>query len=160
MKYLIRFITRNAAGGVEQNDKIVDAPAITIGRATDQVLHIKDRRARLQQLVFTLRHRAAADSVRVWRECVHDAHIQQREALCRNSKHIAQWLKRPMVHCFHLWRELVALAVADRAKVRLMPGRLKHLARHMRTRMRASSGNAKNSAACSCNASTRSAGTP
>ncbi|MEJ2129617.1 MAG: FHA domain-containing protein, partial [Woeseiaceae bacterium] len=48
MKYLIRFITRNAAGGVEYNDKIVDAPAITIGRATDQVLHIKDRRARLQ----------------------------------------------------------------------------------------------------------------
>lgn len=48
MKYLIRFITRNAAGGVEHNDKTVDAPAITIGRATDQVLHLQDRRARLQ----------------------------------------------------------------------------------------------------------------
>jgi predicted CXXCH cytochrome family protein len=45
---LIRFITKNAAGGVEHNDKIVEAPAITIGRATDQVLHLKDRRARLQ----------------------------------------------------------------------------------------------------------------
>jgi pSer/pThr/pTyr-binding forkhead associated (FHA) protein len=48
VKYLIRFITKNAAGGVEHSDKIVDAPAITIGRATDQVLHLKDKRARLQ----------------------------------------------------------------------------------------------------------------
>ncbi|MBT8445229.1 MAG: FHA domain-containing protein [Gammaproteobacteria bacterium] len=48
MKYLIRFISRNAAGGVEHNDRIVDAPVITIGRATDQVLHLRDRRARLQ----------------------------------------------------------------------------------------------------------------
>lgn len=48
MKYLIRFITRNAAGGVEHSNKVIDAPAITIGRATDQVLHLKDRRARLQ----------------------------------------------------------------------------------------------------------------
>jgi len=48
VKYLIRFISRNAAGGVEHSDKTVDAPAITIGRATDQVLHLRDRRARLQ----------------------------------------------------------------------------------------------------------------
>ncbi len=48
MKYLIRFITRNAAGGVEHNDKLVDAPAITIGRATDQTLHLRDKRVRLQ----------------------------------------------------------------------------------------------------------------
>ena len=48
MKYLIQFITKNAAGGVEQNDKIVDAPIISIGRATDQVLHLQDRRVRLQ----------------------------------------------------------------------------------------------------------------
>jgi len=48
MKFLIRFITQNAAGGVEYADKLVDAAAITIGRATDQVLHIRDRRARLQ----------------------------------------------------------------------------------------------------------------
>ena len=52
MKVLIRFITENAAGGVEQNDKIVDAPAITIGRATDQILHLRDRRARLQHAVI------------------------------------------------------------------------------------------------------------
>lgn len=48
MRVLIRFITSTAAGGVEHNDKIVDAPAITVGRATDQVLHLRDRRARLQ----------------------------------------------------------------------------------------------------------------
>lgn len=48
MNFLIRFITKNAAGGIEQHDKIVEAPLITIGRATDQVLHLKDRRARLQ----------------------------------------------------------------------------------------------------------------
>lgn len=48
MRALIRFITTNAAGGVEHNDKIVEVPAITIGRATDQVLHLRDRRARLE----------------------------------------------------------------------------------------------------------------
>ena len=52
MKYLIRFITRNAAGGVEHSDKVVDAAVITIGRATDQVLHLKDRRARLQHAII------------------------------------------------------------------------------------------------------------
>ena len=48
MTYLIRFVTRNAAGGIEQHDRQVDSPIVTIGRATDQVLHLKDRRARLQ----------------------------------------------------------------------------------------------------------------
>ena len=48
MKYLIRFITRNAAGGVEYNDRVIDAPVITIGRATDQTLHLRDKRVRLQ----------------------------------------------------------------------------------------------------------------
>lgn len=48
MNYLIRFVSKNAAGGVEHHDRTVDLPEITIGRATDQVLHLKDRRARLQ----------------------------------------------------------------------------------------------------------------
>ena len=52
MAYLIRFITKTAAGGVEQHDHPVDAAAITIGRSTDQVLHLKDRRARLQHAVI------------------------------------------------------------------------------------------------------------
>ena len=48
MKFLIRFITTNAAGGLEHSDKHIEEPVITIGRATDQVLHLRDRRARLQ----------------------------------------------------------------------------------------------------------------
>lgn len=48
VKFLIRFMTRNAAGGIEYNDKIVAAAAITIGRATDQTLHLRDKRVRLQ----------------------------------------------------------------------------------------------------------------
>jgi len=48
MNVLIRFITRTTAGSVETHDKIVEAPAVTIGRATDQILHLRDRRARLQ----------------------------------------------------------------------------------------------------------------
>ncbi|MCH9026181.1 MAG: FHA domain-containing protein [Proteobacteria bacterium] len=48
MRYLIRFLSQGAAGSVEHYDKIVDDPTITIGRATDQVLHLKDKRARLQ----------------------------------------------------------------------------------------------------------------
>lgn len=52
MRYLVRFITRNAAGGVEQSDKIVDLPIITIGRATDQVLQLRDKRARLQHALI------------------------------------------------------------------------------------------------------------
>ncbi|MCI0516511.1 MAG: hypothetical protein L0Y45_01625 [Woeseiaceae bacterium] len=48
MKFLIRFISRNAAGGTEQHDRLVDAPIITMGRATDRMLHLRDRRARLE----------------------------------------------------------------------------------------------------------------
>lgn len=48
MKYLIRFISNNAAGSVEYNDRLVDAAEITIGRATDQTLHLRDKRVRLQ----------------------------------------------------------------------------------------------------------------
>ena len=48
MRCLIRFITRNPAGGVEHHDKVIDAPVLTLGRATDQVLHLRDRRVRLQ----------------------------------------------------------------------------------------------------------------
>lgn len=48
MRILIRFISKKPAGGVERNDKILEAPAITIGRATDQILQLRDRRARLE----------------------------------------------------------------------------------------------------------------
>jgi hypothetical protein len=48
VKFLIRFITKNAAGGVEHHDKLIDSATITIGRATDQTLHLRDKRVRLQ----------------------------------------------------------------------------------------------------------------
>lgn len=52
MAYLIRFISRNAAGGTEHHDRRIETPHITIGRSTDQVLHLKDRRARLEHAVI------------------------------------------------------------------------------------------------------------
>ena len=52
MRYLIRFISKNPAGGVEHHDKVVDTAVVTIGRATDQILHLKDKRARLQHAVI------------------------------------------------------------------------------------------------------------
>jgi len=48
MKTLIRFISVNPAGVSEHSDKRIDTEVITIGRATDRTLHLKDRRARLQ----------------------------------------------------------------------------------------------------------------
>ena len=59
MTILIRFITSNPAGGVEHHDRKIDAPTITIGRSTDQVLHLKDRRARLQHAVIAPKDGAA-----------------------------------------------------------------------------------------------------
>jgi len=45
---LIRFISKNAAGGIEARDRQFDTDILTIGRATDQLLQLRDRRARLQ----------------------------------------------------------------------------------------------------------------
>ena len=48
MTILIRFISKNAAGGIEERDRQFDTDVLTIGRATDQLLQLRDRRARLQ----------------------------------------------------------------------------------------------------------------
>ena len=48
MRYLIRFLTRGPAGGIETHDRTYQGEAVTLGRATDQVLHLKDRRVGLQ----------------------------------------------------------------------------------------------------------------
>ncbi|HJS21100.1 MAG TPA: FHA domain-containing protein [Steroidobacteraceae bacterium] len=48
MRAVIRFLSRGHAGAVEQRDRVFEGDAITIGRATDQVLHLKDRRVGLQ----------------------------------------------------------------------------------------------------------------
>lgn len=47
MRAVIRFLARGTAGTVEQRDKVFEGDAITLGRATDQVLHLKDRRVGL-----------------------------------------------------------------------------------------------------------------
>jgi len=48
MRVLIRFLSREKTGGVETSDRIIDVPVVTIGRATDRILHVRDRRARLE----------------------------------------------------------------------------------------------------------------
>jgi predicted CXXCH cytochrome family protein len=48
VRAVIRFLSRGIAGTVEQRDKIFEGDAITLGRATDQVLHLKDRRVGLK----------------------------------------------------------------------------------------------------------------
>ena len=58
MKFLIRFVTTNAAGGLEQSDKHIETQILTIGRATDQILHLRDRRARLQHARIEVREGA------------------------------------------------------------------------------------------------------
>jgi predicted CXXCH cytochrome family protein len=48
MRAVIRFLSRGHAGAVEQRDRVFEGDALTIGRATDQVLHLKDPRVGLQ----------------------------------------------------------------------------------------------------------------
>ena len=48
MRTLIRFLTRAAGGTIETRDRIVDGDAITLGRATDRTLHLKDSRVALE----------------------------------------------------------------------------------------------------------------
>jgi predicted CXXCH cytochrome family protein len=48
MRSLIRFVTRTASGASESRDKLHEGDVLTLGRATDQVLHLKDRRVALE----------------------------------------------------------------------------------------------------------------
>lgn len=48
MRYLIRFLSRGPAGSIERHDRVYEGDVITLGRATDQVLHLKDRGVALQ----------------------------------------------------------------------------------------------------------------
>ena len=47
MRTLIRFLTRTSGGSVETRDRVADGDAITLGRATDRTLHLKDSRVAL-----------------------------------------------------------------------------------------------------------------
>jgi predicted CXXCH cytochrome family protein len=48
MRCLIRFLTRGAAGAVETRERTFEGEVLTLGRATDQVLQLKDRGAALE----------------------------------------------------------------------------------------------------------------
>lgn len=48
MTIQIRFISKNAAGGIEERERQFETDVLTMGRATDQLLQLRDRRARLQ----------------------------------------------------------------------------------------------------------------
>jgi predicted CXXCH cytochrome family protein len=48
VRTLIRFLARTPGGTVESRDRIVDGDAITLGRATDRTLHLKDSRVALE----------------------------------------------------------------------------------------------------------------
>ena len=84
MRCLIRFLSKTAAGSVEQTDRIIDVPVITIGRATDQILHLKDRRARLEHARIEPKNGRALRTLR-------EAFIQSRDidgltAIARNAQ--------------------------------------------------------------------------
>lgn len=48
MRTLIRFLARNPSGAIESRDKVHEGDVLTLGRGTDQVLHLKDRRVALE----------------------------------------------------------------------------------------------------------------
>jgi predicted CXXCH cytochrome family protein len=48
MRALIRFVSRGPGGASLQRDRIFDGEVITLGRATDQVINLKDRRVELE----------------------------------------------------------------------------------------------------------------
>jgi predicted CXXCH cytochrome family protein len=55
MRALIVFQRRGQAGAVERKERLFDGEAVTLGRATDQVLHLKDRRVALRHARIALR---------------------------------------------------------------------------------------------------------
>ncbi len=55
MRVLIRFLRLGSAGALEQKDKLYDGEAVTLGRATDQVVQLKDRRVALAHARIVLR---------------------------------------------------------------------------------------------------------
>jgi predicted CXXCH cytochrome family protein len=55
VRVLIRFLRRGQAGAVEARERLFDGEALTLGRSTDQVLQLKDRRVALRHASIALR---------------------------------------------------------------------------------------------------------
>lgn len=79
MRVLIRFVRRGQAGAVEHKERLFDGEAVTLGRSTDQVLHLKDRRVALKHARIALRGAVAVISSKA------PGGIVVNEALCREA---------------------------------------------------------------------------
>jgi predicted CXXCH cytochrome family protein len=79
MKALIRFLRRGQAGAVEARERLFDGEAVTLGRSTDQVLQLKDRRVALRHASIALRSGAPVISSRA------PAGIVVNDTLCREA---------------------------------------------------------------------------
>lgn len=79
MRVLIRFLRRGQAGAVEQKDRLFEGEAVTLGRSTDQVLQLKDRRVALKHARIVLREGRPAISSRA------PGGIVVNDALCREA---------------------------------------------------------------------------
>jgi predicted CXXCH cytochrome family protein len=80
VRTLIRFITRAPGGTIETRDRIVDGDAITLGRATDRTLHLKDARVALEHA------RIFRTGGRVLLACKAPAQAAVNGAVCRDAE--------------------------------------------------------------------------
>lgn len=79
MRVLIRFVRRGQAGAIEHRERLFDGEAVTLGRSTDQVLHLKDRRVALKHARIVMRGAAPVISCRA------PGGIVVNDALCREA---------------------------------------------------------------------------
>ncbi len=79
MRVLIRFLRRGQAGAVEHKERLFDGEAVTLGRSTDQVLHLKDRRVALKHARISLQGGTPVISSRA------PGGIVVNDALCREA---------------------------------------------------------------------------
>jgi predicted CXXCH cytochrome family protein len=79
MRVLIRFLRRGQAGAVERKERLFEGEAVTLGRATDQTLHLKDRRVALRHARIALRAGSAVISSRA------EAGVVVNDMLCREA---------------------------------------------------------------------------
>ena len=80
MRALIRFLTRAPGGAVETRERIFEGDALTLGRATDQVLQFKDRRVAFQHA------RVYRRDERIVLSCRAPATLVVNEALVRDAE--------------------------------------------------------------------------
>ncbi len=78
MRALIRFLTRAPGGAIETRERVFEGDALTLGRATDQVLQFKDRRVAFQHA------RVYRRDERIVLSCRSPATIVINEALVRD----------------------------------------------------------------------------